>query len=218
MHGWWALAPGIGVFAFWMLRLARNRALAVTLALGVLVLPLVLQRTTQAVRTLLVPRVTVRSPAGARGDEAPAEEATPHCRRSWPPWTIISRSTRRRPCSSTVVDAAIYTPLVPDLRNPSNIWFYDRFFPIPRPDEVEARRREFIRDRRPLLVYLLHDDPSHPSHRRPTNWRSRIGLIRVNRDRRANMEEILRNDHYVELALARVAEGHASLILLGPRD
>ena len=32
------------------------------------------------------------------------------------------------------------------------------------------------------------------------------------------MEEILRNDHYVELAHVRVAEGHASLILLGPRD
>lgn len=217
VHGWWALTPGIGVFAFFVLRLAPRRPLAITLALGALMMPTVLQRSVLAVERLLQPRITLQSPPAFSGLRLQPQEAAALT----PFLAVLDDYIAKHPKTAMLIDggpAAIYLPLVPDLSNASNIWFYDRSFPIPRPEEVEARRREFIRDRKPLLAYYFEDAPSrfeHPTRYELEEQQKHIG---VNRDRRANMEEILRNDHYVELAQARVAEGQASLILLGPRD
>jgi hypothetical protein len=214
-YGWWALAPGIGVFAFWMLRLAGNRALAVTLALSVMVLPLVFQRATQAVRTLLVPRVTLQNPAVLAGMRLLPKDAAALS----PFLAALDGYIAKHPKTALLVDGpnAIYSTLVPDLHNPSNIWFHDRLLPIPRPEEVESRRHEFIRDRRPLLVvsWNIPDPPVQSTARELEAYHK---LVQVNRDRKTNMERIIRDDRYQELAVAHVANGYETLVLLGPRD
>jgi hypothetical protein len=210
VQGWWSLAPGIGVFAFWILRMAGNRALAVTLALSVLVLPLVLQRATQAVRTLLVPRVTIRDPALLAGMRLLPKDAAALS----PFLAALDDYIAKHPKTALFIDGAdttIYASLVPDLHNPSNIWFYDRSLPIPRPEEVEARRHEFIRVRRPLLLFAWNI-PDPPVQSTPRELEAYHKLVQVNRDRKANMERIIRDDRYEELAVTQ------TLVLLGPRD
>jgi hypothetical protein len=216
VHGWWALAPGIGVFVFWMLWLAGNRALAVTLALSVLVLPLVLQRATQAVRTLLVPRVTVRDPTVLAGMRLLPKDAAALS----PFLAALDDYIAKHPKSALLIDGAdaiIYATFVPDLHNPSNIWFYDRSVPVPRPEEVESRRHEFIRDRRPLVVFAWKI-PNPPGQWTPRESEAYHKRVRVNLDRKANMERIIHDDRYEQLAVTHVANGHETLVLLGPRD
>ena len=216
VHGWWALAPGIGVFAFWMLRLTGNRALVVTLALSVLVLPLVLQRTSQAVGTLVVPRVTLWSPPVLAGMRLLPKDAAA----MYPILTALDGFIAKHPRRALLIDgtdATIYATLVPDLSNPSNIWFYDRHLPVPQPDEVQARRDEFIRDHRPLLV-VDWIDPAPPRQATPSELEAHQRYLQVNRDRRANMERIVRDYRYVELALTHIADGYGTLVVLGPGD
>jgi hypothetical protein len=215
IHGWWALAPGIGVFAFWMLRLAGNRALAVTLALGVLVSPLIFQRSAQGATTLLQPRVTVRSPLVLSGMRLTRREGA-----AWLPFlAALDGYIEEHPKTALLIDgseAVIFTTVAPDLSNPSNIWWYDRILPIRRLDEIEAHRRKFIRDHRPVLVFALRSDPAPPEHPTPKALKNYQHSIQVNRDRRAHLEEIVRDDHYRELA--RVVDGGLTLVLVGPRD
>jgi hypothetical protein len=216
-HGWWALAPGIGVFAFFILRLAPSRPLAVASVLGVLMMPTVLQRSTQAVGVLLQPRITVRNPPVLSGMRLLLAD---HAALS-PFLAALDGYVAKHPETALLVNgahAAIYLTLVPDLSNPSNIWYYDRLYPIPRPGEVEACRREFIRNRRPLVVYILYDDPSPSQRATPDDLKGQEKNLRVSHNRRADMEEVLRDGQYVEIASTRVAGRHASLVLLGPRE
>jgi hypothetical protein len=215
IHGWWALAPGIGVFAFFVLWLARGRTIIATLALGALVLPLILQRSAQAVTTLLKPCLTIRSPLVLSGMKLPRREGAVLS----PFLAVLDGYLNEHPQTALLVDgseAVIFASVPADLRNPSNIWWYDRIIPIPRPDEIEARRRKFIRDRRPLVVFGLLSDPDPPQPLAPKALKLYQHSIEVNRDREAHLEDILRDENYLELA--RVENKGLTLVLVGPRN
>ena len=79
----------------------------------------------------------------------------------------LGRYLEEHPKTALLIDgseALTFATAASDLRNPSNIWWYDRLHPIPRPGEIEARRRKFIRDHRPLMVFAL---PATPARRAP---------------------------------------------------
>lgn len=101
-----------------------------------------------------MPRVTLRVPPVLAGMRLlPKDYATLS-----PFLAALDGHIAKHPKTALLIDGEwmqIYLTLVPDLRNPSNIWLYDRFLPIPQPDKVQSLRHEFIRDHKPLLVFAL---------------------------------------------------------------
>ena len=211
------MAPGIGVFAFFVLRLAPGRPLAITLALGVLMMPTVLQRSALAVETLLRPRVTLQNPPVFTGMRLLPKDAAALS----PFLAALDDYIAKHPKTAMLIDggaAAIYLPSSRTSATPRISGCTIGFSPSRSRTRSRPAGVSSSGIAGPSSSYYLDDDPTPSEQSTPYELEKQNRSIRVNRDRRANMEEILRDDHYVELAFARVAEGHASLILLGPRD
>jgi hypothetical protein len=210
-HCFWGVAPSIGIFTAFVLRLARGRVLAVTLTLSALAMPLILQQSATAIGKLRQPLVTIRNNPVLSGMKLSADANT-----RWTPLlAALDRYLAEHPQTAILAygDQTIFAALAPDLRNPSKFWLYDRFYPVPQPEEVLARRREFIREHRPLAVFSWHD-PELPES--PDRWSMERydKRIRANRDIKANMEEVIHDCHYGELA--RAGGTGYTIILLGP--
>jgi hypothetical protein len=147
-HIFWAAAPGMGVFVFYVCRMARGQRLLVAIALGTLLAPLAVTKFQLARAKLCTPYVQLADCPILRNMKIPAEEAE-----KWiGTWHAIQGYTRQHPNTAIVVYGirALYATLVPNLTNAHPFYIY--FMQHPAPPGLFERRDAFIREFKPLVV------------------------------------------------------------------
>jgi hypothetical protein len=148
-HMFWALAPGCGAFVFALRTLARGRALAVVLGVVIVLAPRLIREAGSAWETWALPYARVGGSPVLCGMLVPQEDASQ--------WAAVLGAlgdyTAAHPDATLVIygEKAIYAALVPDLRNAAPFFVYLEHCPVPA--DLFARRRAFIRDRKPLLLF-----------------------------------------------------------------
>jgi len=147
-HVFWAVAPGIGAFLFYVLRLARGRVLPLTIALGTLLVPLAVYKVELGRKNLAAGYVRFDESPVLRGMSIPVEEQD-----QWASvLAALARYNREHPDTTMVIYGikAMYATLVPNLTNAHPYYIYFQSHPLP--PGLFARREEFIRKFKPLVL------------------------------------------------------------------
>ena len=152
-HRFWAIAPAIGPFAFFLLKSAQGRVLPVAVALILFAMPLWSDRVAEAARAARAPYQRIAGGSVLAGMYVPASDA-PHWQALL---AAVGGQVAARPdvpmfCKGT---DALFVTLVPNLRNPNPFYFHYGNLPLGllgQPD-FERQYESFIERYNPI-VYL----------------------------------------------------------------
>jgi hypothetical protein len=147
-HIFWAVSPGMGVFLFYVLRMARGRRVLVALALGTLLVPLGVAKFQLAHTKLAAEYVQIDDCPVLRG-----MSISPPVADLWrTAWHAIEGYCREHPDTAIVVYGVrpLFATFVPNLTNAHPFYIYASNYPVP-PD-LFPRREAFIRRFKPLVV------------------------------------------------------------------
>ena len=147
-HIFWAASPGMGVFLFYLLRMARGRPALVAIALGTLLIPLGVSKFQLARASSRAQYVQLDDCPILRNMNIPTEDGE-----MWlGTWHAIQGYTRKHPDTAIVIYGlrALYATLVPNLTNAHPFYIYFSYHPVPR--DFFPRREAFIREFKPLVL------------------------------------------------------------------